>query len=131
MSTITDPRAAKRVTIPKRRQDLLKWNGWGYKDTNFQINPTDDQCEVTGDRYKLSGNKLPLLKDWFIGMMGASTEKKSLSQPEMTPDKIPNVILNEEFMQDLKKTSITYSDDPQDRLLRGHGMKIYGFIFLF
>lgn len=121
MSEITDPRAAKRVVIPKRRQDLLKWNGWGYKDTNFAINPVDDQCEVTGDRYKISGNKLPLLKDWFIGKMGASTDRKSLSQPEMTPDKIPNVILNDNFMQELKQTTITYSDEPHDRLLRAHG----------
>lgn len=121
MSAITDPRAAKRVTIPKRRQDLLKWNGWGYRDTSFQINPTDSVCEVTGDRYKISGNKLPLLKDWFLNKMNASIERKSVSQPEMTPDKIPNVIMNENFMQELKSTTITYSDDPQDRLLRGHG----------
>lgn len=26
-----DPRAAKRTVIPKRRQEVLKWNGWGYK----------------------------------------------------------------------------------------------------
>lgn len=121
MTTITDPRAAKRVTIPKRRQDLLKWNGWGFRDTNFQINPTDGLAEVTGDRYKISGNKLPILKDWFLGKMGASVDKKSLSQPEMSPDKIPNVIMNEHFLEDLKKTSISYSDDPQDRLLRAHG----------
>lgn len=130
MSTITDPRAAKRVTIPKRRQDLLKWNGWGYKDTNFHINPTDEQCEVTGDRYKISGNKLPLLKDWFIGKMGASTDRKSLAQPEMSPDKIPNVIMNDFFMQDIKRTKITYSDEPHDRLLRAHGIILVWIVFL-
>lgn len=56
--------------------------------------------------------------------MNASIERKSVSQPEMTPDKIPNVIMNENFMQELKSTTITYSDDPQDRLLRGHGKLI-------
>jgi len=120
MSSVTDPRAAKQTVIPKRRQDMLKWNGWGYRDTNFTIN-SDNICEVTGDRYKISGHKLPLLKDWFIGMMGASIDRKSLSQPEMKADQIPNVISNESFFLDLKETNISFSDDPQDRLLRAHG----------
>jgi len=53
--------------------------------------------------------------------MGASVDRKSLSQPEMSPDKIPNVIMNENFIQELKQTTISYSDDPHDRLLRAHG----------
>ncbi len=53
--------------------------------------------------------------------MGASVDRKSLSQPEMSPDKIPNVIINNDLMQELKSTPISYSDDPQDRLLRAHG----------
>ena len=77
---------------------------------------------MTGDRYKISGHKLPLLKDWFIGMMGASVDRKSLSQPEMRADQIPNAILNDDFMLALKSTQISISDDPQDRLLRAHGI---------
>jgi alkyldihydroxyacetonephosphate synthase len=64
---------------------------------------------------------LPVLYDWFSKVIGASLERKSLPQPEMTVDQIPNVILNDAFVIDLKKTNIQYSDDPQDRLFRAHG----------
>ena len=103
------------------RQEVLKWNGWGYRDTRFQMG-ADDQAEVTGDRYKISGHKLPFLKDWFLSIMDASLDRQSKSQPEMRADQIPNAILNENFMIDLKKTQISYSDDPQDRLFRAHGL---------
>ena len=78
-------------------------------------------CEVSGDRYKISGHVLPLLRDWFMNAVGASLERKSLAQPETTADQIPNVIINESFLIDLKQTPISYSDDPQDRLFRAHG----------
>ncbi|RNA36909.1 alkyldihydroxyacetonephosphate peroxisomal isoform X1 [Brachionus plicatilis] len=115
-----DPRAAKQTIIPKRRQDLLKWNGWGYKDSKFQFDG-QSMCEVTGDRYKISGQKLPLLKDWFIGVIGASMERKSLAQPELSADQLPKAIINEQFLISLKKTSISYSEDAHDRLFRAHG----------
>jgi len=31
------------------RQELLKWNGWGYKDSKFIVNK-DGQVEFTGGR---------------------------------------------------------------------------------
>lgn len=114
-----DPRAAKQTIIPKRRQDLLKWNGWGYKDSKFQFD--GQSCEVTGDRYKISGQKLPLLKDWFIGVIGASMDRKSPAQPELSADQLPKAIINENFLFNLKKTNISYSEDAHDRLFRAHG----------
>jgi len=65
---------------------------------------------------------LPLLKDWFINAVGASVDRTSYAQPEMTIDQIPNMITCEPFMNDLKQTQISYSDDPQDRLFRAHGL---------
>jgi len=117
----SDPRSAKHTLIPKRRQEVLKWNGWGYQDTRFQFSPNDNVCEVTGDRYKISGNKLPVLRDWFLGIIGASLDRKSPAQPEMPLDKIPKAIINESFLNELKQTQITFSDDPHDRLFRAHG----------
>lgn len=64
---------------------------------------------------------MPILYDWFSKVIGASLEKRSLPQPEMTADQIPKAIINDSFMLDLKKTNISYSDDPQDRLFRAHG----------
>ena len=82
-------------------------------------------CEVTGDRYKISGHKLPLLKDWFLNAVGASLDRKSLAQPEMTADRIPKSILNEAFLAELHATKISHSEDPQDRLFRAHGESIH------
>jgi alkyldihydroxyacetonephosphate synthase len=122
MSGSSDPRATKRTVIPKRRQELLKWNGWGYRDTKFHFNEADSVCEVTGDRYKISGHKLPLLRDWFISVIGASLDRRSLAQTEMNIDQIPKAIINDEFMRALKQNSaISFSDDPHDRLFRAHG----------
>ena len=118
--SLNDSEENKFTTIPKRRQELLKWNGWGYKDTYFTFD-NDQVCEMTGTRYKLSGHKLPLLKDWLMNMIGASEERLSLSQPEMSADKIPTAIINEAFMLRMKKTGIDLSEDPQDRLFRAHG----------
>jgi alkyldihydroxyacetonephosphate synthase len=108
---------------------LLKWNGWGYRDTRFQFN-NESVCEVTGDRYKISGHKLPILRDWFISIIGASLDRTSFSQPEMTIDQIPNMIINESFINDLKQTQISHSDDPQDRLFRAHGLCYFLFNFI-
>jgi alkyldihydroxyacetonephosphate synthase len=40
----------------------------------------------------------------------------------MPLSKIPVGVINEEFSNDLKKTNIASSDDPQDRLFRAHGI---------
>lgn len=120
MSKISDPRASKSDVMPKHRQDLLKWNGWGYKDTKF-VFADDNIVEVKGDRYKISGHRLPLLADWFKGIIGAEPDRKSLPQPEMTVDQLPKAIVNENFMRDFTPSKIAYSDDPQDRLFRAHG----------
>lgn len=84
-------------------------------------NQKEDVFEVTGNRYKISGHKLPILKDWFMKIIGASIDRKSLSQTEMPLSKIPAAIINEEFLNEFKKVDIDYSDDPQDRLFRAHG----------
>ncbi len=98
----------------------MKWNGWGYNDTKFCFD-NNKVCEVTGNRYRISGHKLPLLRDWFTTLMNVGEDRLSLSQPEMTADKIPKPIINEAFMQRLRQTSIDTSEDPQDRLFRAHG----------
>ena len=39
----------------------------------------------------------------------------------MTAADIPLPTINEAYLADLKKTNISFSDDPQDRLYRAHG----------
>lgn len=35
------------------RQELLKWNGWGYKDSKFIVNK-NGHVEFSGERYFIS-----------------------------------------------------------------------------
>ncbi|KYM94633.1 Alkyldihydroxyacetonephosphate synthase, peroxisomal [Cyphomyrmex costatus] len=37
--------------VPKIRQQLLKWNGWGYKDSGFRVNDKN-VIEFTGNSVK-------------------------------------------------------------------------------
>ncbi|XP_041371951.1 alkyldihydroxyacetonephosphate synthase, peroxisomal-like [Gigantopelta aegis] len=111
-------------TIPKRRQDVLKWNGWGYKDSKFLINK-EGHVEFSGERYRLSNCKMPSLRDWMKTTIGISLEHKSPAQPEITSADIPTPTVNHNFMSDLRPTGISFSDDCQDRLFRAHGHMLH------
>ncbi|ELU02126.1 hypothetical protein CAPTEDRAFT_222474 [Capitella teleta] len=111
-------------SIPKRRQELLRWNGWGYKDSKFFINK-NSHMEFTGERYRLSGKEMPGFRDWMIATTGLSLDHKAPAQQEITAAEIPSPIVNESFMEELKRTSISFSDDPQDRVFRAHGHTLH------
>uniref|UniRef100_A0A671Q3N4 Alkylglycerone-phosphate synthase n=1 Tax=Sinocyclocheilus anshuiensis TaxID=1608454 RepID=A0A671Q3N4_9TELE len=100
------------------RQEIMKWNGWGYSDSRFLFNKKG-QAEFTGKRYRLSGLILPSLKDWFEGTFGANLQHRSpatVSQVAVAP---PN--LNQPFVEDLKAAGLAVSHDPEDRVFRAHG----------
>eukprot|EP00105_Crassostrea_gigas_P022909 XP_011442595.1 PREDICTED: alkyldihydroxyacetonephosphate synthase, peroxisomal [Crassostrea gigas] len=118
------PMNAETPTIPKRRQELLKWNGWGYSDSKFILNK-DGQVEFTGDRYRLSGQVMPQLRDWMMATVGISLDHKTPAQPPLTAKDINAPKRNEEFISDLRKTSIPFTDDCQDRLFRAHGHTLH------
>ncbi|XP_046330946.2 alkyldihydroxyacetonephosphate synthase, peroxisomal-like [Haliotis rufescens] len=111
-------------TIPKRRQEVLKWNGWGYKDSKFLINK-DGHVQFSGERYRLSGSTMPALKDWMKATVGISLEHKSPAQPEMSAADIPTPIKNESYLAELKRSSIPFSDDCHDRIFRAHGHTLH------
>ncbi|KAL2737843.1 alkyldihydroxyacetonephosphate synthase [Vespula squamosa] len=55
INTITSTKISENKsesTVPRNRQDVLKWNGWGYKDSRFRIND-NNIIEFSGDRYYL------------------------------------------------------------------------------
>ncbi|MGH0152141.1 UNVERIFIED_CONTAM: hypothetical protein FKN15_021962 [Acipenser sinensis] len=102
------------------RQDILKWNGWGYNDSKFTFNKKG-QAEFTGKRYRLSGMVLPALREWFEKTFGASLEHKTPARSALNPSEVPPPILNEGFVQDLKGTAIPFSCETEDRIFRAHG----------
>ncbi|XP_019409812.1 PREDICTED: alkyldihydroxyacetonephosphate synthase, peroxisomal [Crocodylus porosus] len=117
------------ATIPKRRQELLKWNGWGYNDSKFIFNKKG-QVEFTGKRYRLGGTVLPILKEWMEKTFGASLEHKTLPRATLNVNDVPPSFANEEFLQDLRATKISYSQDPEDRVFRAHGHCLHEILVL-
>lgn len=118
------PTQNEAPSMPKRRQEVLKWNGWGYKDSKFKVNK-DGQVEFTGERYKLSGQTMPMLKEWMMATVGISLDHKTPAQPELTAKDIQAPIKNKDFIGDLRRTGISNTDDCQDRLFRAHGHTLH------
>lgn len=94
---------------------------WGFNDTKFQTD-SSGVVEVTGDRYPLSGQKLPALLPWISNLMEVSIPT-DLALSSSYPPEIPHSTLNSEFLADirssLKETEITF--EAKIRLRHGHG----------
>ncbi|EDV20917.1 uncharacterized protein TRIADDRAFT_31058, partial [Trichoplax adhaerens] len=102
------------------RQDELKWNGWGYKDSVFHINK-DDCVQYSGDRYSISGHEFPELRKWMVERCGVSLDDKTFSQNVPKAVDLPAIISNDAFVRDLSTTGVAVSMDAEDRLFRAHG----------
>nr|XP_005573634.1 PREDICTED: alkyldihydroxyacetonephosphate synthase, peroxisomal isoform X4 [Macaca fascicularis]XP_024648995.1 alkyldihydroxyacetonephosphate synthase, peroxisomal isoform X2 [Macaca nemestrina]XP_028686705.1 alkyldihydroxyacetonephosphate synthase, peroxisomal isoform X4 [Macaca mulatta] len=102
------------------RQEVMKWNGWGYNDSKFIFNKKG-QIELTGKRYPLSGMGLPTFKEWIQNTLGVNVEHKTTSKASLNPSDTPPSVVNEDFLHDLKETNISYSQEADDRVFRAHG----------
>ncbi|XP_071942091.1 alkyldihydroxyacetonephosphate synthase, peroxisomal-like [Antedon mediterranea] len=109
--------------IPKRKQELLKWNGWGYNDSKFELDE-NEQVRFVGSRYKICGN-LPHFKSWMLTVPGVSLDHNLQPQPNIRNEDLPRIIRNENFMSELHKIGISFSLDGQDRLFRAHGHTLH------
>ncbi|CAG09989.1 unnamed protein product [Tetraodon nigroviridis] len=107
-------------TVPRRRQEIMKWNGWGYSDSRFFFNKKG-QAEFTGKRYRLSGLLIPGLKDWFESTCGANLQHKSPATAILNSGAVLPPTLNDAFVEELKSTGLPISFEAEDRVFRGHG----------
>ena len=62
------------------RHELLKWNGWGYRDSKFEIDKDTLEFSFTGDRYKIGNKRLPLFRQWVESTLQIDLTKKFPSQ---------------------------------------------------
>ncbi|KXJ71502.1 hypothetical protein RP20_CCG020408 [Aedes albopictus] len=111
-------------TIPKRRQDLIRWDGWGYKDSRFVYDGKD--CFFSGDRYPMGkGARLNRLRDWVINYfeVDPATQMAAVSEPKVYPEPVRCV----EFLDGLKSLEVEFSEDGMDRLMRCHGQNLEDF----
>ncbi|XP_045772093.1 alkyldihydroxyacetonephosphate synthase isoform X1 [Maniola jurtina] len=109
-----------KSVIPRRRQDLLKWYGWGYKDSMFVINETT--TTFTGSRYLLGGKNLPYAKQWLKEHFDLDISKPRKTPP--LPTSFPQSRLPANVKEELQKITLL-STDGMDRLIRAHGQTLH------
>lgn len=102
------------------RHDVLKWNGWGYADSQFSIQDNQKAC-FTGSRYILGGQTFPKLVQWFENECHADLTQKNLAKPLPNPDSLPKPIVNDMFLDQMKHLKVDHTLDPIMRLYHGHG----------
>ncbi|EDO44915.1 predicted protein [Nematostella vectensis] len=102
------------------RHGELKWNGWGYNDSKFQLDK-DGKASFTGSRYLLSGQTFPKLVDWFLKECSADLNKKSPANPLPDPATLPQPISNEDFLKAISQINVQFTQDAHQRLFHCHG----------
>eukprot|EP00042_Codosiga_hollandica_P036090 m.272685 g.272685 ORF g.272685 m.272685 type:complete len:613 (+) comp54801_c0_seq1:13-1851(+) len=105
-------------SFPMHRQEVLKWNGWGYNDCAFEMSD-EGVVSFRGHRYELSGQELPLLREWMEAKCNLDMKNTTPSQGSLS--KLPAAIVNEAFVAAIAGKHGGVSADPQDRLFRAHG----------
>eukprot|EP01101_Sappina_pedata_P008605 TRINITY_DN4799_c0_g1_i1.p2 TRINITY_DN4799_c0_g1~~TRINITY_DN4799_c0_g1_i1.p2 ORF type:complete len:640 (-),score=303.96 TRINITY_DN4799_c0_g1_i1:123-2042(-) len=106
-----------RYNDPEAFMSELKWNGWGYRDTDFAL--LNEQLELTGERYDLSGKAFPLFRIWAEKVMAWNIDLETQEKPE--PTNYPEPIFVREFFEDIKGHFGYISFSGAARLLHGHG----------
>ncbi|KAL7299362.1 hypothetical protein TKK_0007932 [Trichogramma kaykai] len=99
-------------------QELLKWNGWGYKDSSFAVNKTQT-IEFTGNRYSIGSNLLPLFTEWVKNVF--KIDLNDIKEEKDLPMIFPYPMISNKFVSEIKKFGISYSLHGIDRLIRAHG----------
>ncbi|XP_055616526.1 alkyldihydroxyacetonephosphate synthase [Toxorhynchites rutilus septentrionalis] len=119
-----DPNGGKEIVsaIPKKRQDLLKWNGWGYKDSRFEYE--NGTLMFTGSRYPIGGSiSLPYFKQYVERHLNVDLTKKCLGDP--LPQHYPEPVPCTDFIASLRQHKIDFSQSGEDRLIRCHGQALH------
>lgn len=114
-------RKSKQVhsVIPKNRQDLLKWNGWGYKDSKFIVE--DGIITFTGNRYAIGKLSLPYFTKWVEDKFDIDLYHGRIDKPLPEPNDFPSPVVDAVFLDELHRLDISFSVDGLDRLIRSHG----------
>ena len=94
------------------------WNGWGFRDTEFQLTSTGD-IALAGHRYAYSGRVMPHLRAWMEAKTGIDVKEASTSQREPSA---PKAVANEAFLAAVVDGCCHHVDtSDRDRLFHAHG----------
>ncbi|EDS43456.1 alkyldihydroxyacetonephosphate synthase [Culex quinquefasciatus] len=117
---MSTPESSKITSVyPKSRQDVIRWDGWGYKDSRFVFK--DGTFTFVGDRYPLTGN-LDNFRDWVLDMFKIHPTQASKSA--VLPKEFPEPLKNQAFLNALAEEKIDFSEDGMDRMMRCHGQTL-------
>ncbi|XP_065341844.1 alkyldihydroxyacetonephosphate synthase, peroxisomal-like [Cloeon dipterum] len=112
-------------SIPLKRQELLKWHGWGYKDTKVIVTQRG-KLFITSNRYPLVkiSQVSQKVREWIQQVWGIDLyEVENIPEPPENPEisNFPGPFLDSEFLDGLLTLQIVYSTDGEDRFFRSHG----------
>lgn len=109
-------------SLSTHRQDLLKWSGWGYKDSRFRV--ANDTIYFTGTRYPIGGD-VPLSSFYNWVKLRFNLEVEDVIEAPKLPMHYPESKLDQDFLNAIKKLNVDHSIDGQDRLIRSHGQTLH------
>ncbi|KAF6199036.1 hypothetical protein GE061_007061, partial [Apolygus lucorum] len=110
--------------IPKKRSEIVKWNGWGYNDSKFIVKP-GPMVAFTGNRYPIGEMDLPGFTQWVIHTFDIDISRTNPSVPLPPPEAYPKPNIPEEFVEEVEKTGMSFSLEGEDRLMRCHGQTLH------
>lgn len=116
---LQDHKLNVKSAIPKKRQDLLKWNGWGYQDSGFVAK--EGVIHFIGKRYPVGETELPYLTEWAKDTFNLDLNKKNLPQSLPSHNRYPQPKIVDQTLELIQNLGVEYSLEGIDRLIRAHG----------
>ncbi|XP_065920530.1 alkyldihydroxyacetonephosphate synthase, peroxisomal-like [Dysidea avara] len=118
---ISSSKVEVQKAFPIKREEVLKWNGWGYRDSGFVVNDKGN-IEFTGKgRYTLSGTELHKFKPYLEETFNFDTTLKTFSQPPPDLSAVPKIVPHRLFVDAVRPHCVKISEDSMDRLVHSHG----------
>ena len=120
---------------------MLKWNGWGYKDSKFIYDAEKKEVRFTGRRlyghesyhftelclrYPIGEVQLPLLVGWVTENFDADFSVSKPSQQIPPEDTFPKPRISDENLTKIANLGISYSTKGVERLVSTEKAKAGG-----
>jgi len=115
---------AGEADVDEGRREATRWNGWGYLDTEFQV---DDEgvVRLTGSRYdelfQGSERAFPYFLEWCEDVLGIDVDNKEKPLDKPGVEDYPESQAPVEFMKALESYGIDTDVSVGGRLKRSHG----------
>jgi alkyldihydroxyacetonephosphate synthase len=120
-SSAFEPRRIVPDPLEPRAGDVESLDVWGFADSGFGIDASG-HVVFRGDRYAISGQRIPDLLPWAEGILGVPLDPSDVHESRY-PTEVPPRVVCEPFERALAAALAPdrVSADPQLRLRHGHG----------